>query len=398
MTRRHVSFRPLPLLYATFVLTGIVTTLLGPALPVLVSWWTLDDGRAGLLFAAQFVGSMLGSVLSSVGMTRVGFRSTLVAGVALVGVGVGALGSGDHALGMLAIFAYGVGLGLTIPTTNLFVARAYPASRASALSLMNLAWGVGAVGAPAVVALFQRTNSLRLFLFVLAAALILMAGPLLGLPEPDRDGAPPEVAGETTPPDTSTRRTGTAWVFGALLFLYVGTETSVAGWVALYARRLDLISDTLSVATASLFWAALLAGRAAAPSVLHRVPEARLLGASLLLATAGVAALATSRSALVLAVSIVLAGLGLSAVFPLTLAWFTRDLDRHAAARSAGSIFVLAGLGGAVLPPLVGFISTTSGSLSAGLLVPLIGCFGMVALRAWRARTAAPTPLAGSTR
>ena len=51
-------------LYAAFVLTGIVTTLLGPVLPVLVSWWGLDDGDAGVLFVAQFAGSMLGSAIS----------------------------------------------------------------------------------------------------------------------------------------------------------------------------------------------------------------------------------------------------------------------------------------------------------------------------------------------
>jgi FHS family L-fucose permease-like MFS transporter len=300
-------------------------------------------------------------------------------------VGVGALSVGDHAVGLLAIFAFGVGLGLTIPATNLYVAQAYPASRASALSLLNLAWGVGAVGAPPVVALFQRATNVRLFLFGVAAALILMAGALVRIPEPGRG---PDDAGATAPPDAPARRAGAAWVFGALLFLYVGTETSVGGWVALFAGRLDLIPETLSVATPSLFWAALLAGRAAVPIVLRRIPEARVLGASLLLATGGVALLAASRSGAVLVVSIMMAGLGLSTVFPLTFAQFTRELGRDAV-RSAGSVFVLAGLGGAVLPPLVGFVSTTSGSLSTGLFVPLIGCLAMVALRAWRERTAA---------
>ncbi len=376
------ALRPLVVLYATFVLTGIVNTLLGPVLPVLVSWWALDDGRAGLLFASQFVGSMAGSVLSSVGMTRVGFRRTLVSGVSLMAVGVGALGIGDHAAGMVAIFAFGVGLGLTIPATNLYVTQAYPESRASALSLMNFAWGVGAVGAPPVVALFQRTNHVRLFLFGVAAALILMAGALCRIAEPERAS---EEAGSAPSPGAPSSHAAAAWVFGALLFLYVGTETSVGGWVALFAGRLDLISATLSVATPSLFWAALLAGRAAVPIVLRRIPEARVLGASLLLATAGVALLAASRSGTVLAVSIVMAGLGLSTVFPLTFAQFTRDLGPDAV-RRAGSVFVLAGLGGAVLPPLVGFVSTKSGSLSAGLLVPLAGCISILVLRAWRAR------------
>ena len=367
--------RPTVVLYATFVLTGVVTTLLGPALPVLVSWWGLDDGRAGLLFAAQFVGSMLGSVLSSVGMTHLGFRPTLLAGVALIAAGVGALGWGDtHAIGTTAIFAYGVGLGLTIPTTNLYVAQASGATRGSALNLLNLAWGAGAVAAPAVVALFQRFGYTRLFLFLLAAALLLMAVPVARIAEPHDGGLRQEP--ERITPGHAIRSASGTLMFGLMLFLYVGTETSVAGWVALYARRLEVIPSTLSLAIPSLFWAALLAGRAAAPVMLRWMPESRLLVAGLLVATAGVSALLVARSAGVLAVAVAIGGLGLSTIFPLTVARFTRDLDREAA-RAAGPIFVLAGLGGATLPPLVGFISRQSGSLTAGLFVPLIGCLAM---------------------
>jgi MFS transporter, FHS family, glucose/mannose:H+ symporter len=382
MSTRH---RSVVLLYATFVLTGVVTTLLGPVLPVLVGWWGLDDGRAGLLFTAQFAGSMLGSALSSVGMTRFGFRSTLVAGLTSMAAGVGILGSGAAAVGMIAIFSYGVGLGLTIPATNLYIAQASGEARASALNVLNLAWGAGAVAAPPVVALFQRTNSARTFLFCLAAALVLMALPLARLSEAGDSNAPR--ASETGTVDNTTRSRRGTLMFGALLFVYVGTETSVAGWVALYARRLDVIPAALSIATPSLFWAALLTGRAAAPFVLQRIPEAKLLGASLLLATVGVSALLLARSAGALGLAVVIGGLGLSTIFPLTLALFTRQLE-GAAARAAGPVFVLAGLGGAVLPPLVGIISAQSGSLRAGLFVPLLGCIAMLALRAWQGRAA----------
>ena len=40
--------------HAAFVLTGTVTTLLGPLLPVLATRWALEDASAGLLFTAQF--------------------------------------------------------------------------------------------------------------------------------------------------------------------------------------------------------------------------------------------------------------------------------------------------------------------------------------------------------
>ncbi|MGC2793539.1 MAG: hypothetical protein WA899_16050, partial [Candidatus Sulfotelmatobacter sp.] len=43
-------------------------------------------------------------------------------------------------------------------------------------------------------------------------------------------------------------------------------------------------------------------------------------------------------------------------------------------------MFALAGMGGAVMPWFVGLTSTRTGSLRAGLLVPLAGCLAMLGL------------------
>jgi FHS family L-fucose permease-like MFS transporter len=99
------------------------------------------------------------------------------------------------------------------------------------------------------------------------------------------------------------------------------------------------------------------------------------------------ALLAVSRSAGMLVAAVSVAGLGLAAGFPLIFALFTRELGRDAA-RAASAVFVLASLGGAALPPLVGIVSDASGSLAAGLLVPLAGCLALQALRSRGARRA----------
>jgi fucose permease len=66
-----------------------------------------------------------------------------------------------------------------------------------------------------------------------------------------------------------------------------------------------------------------------------------------------------------------LAGLGFSAVYPITISLLSRQFG--AAATRIGSImFVMAYLGGASLPWLVGYASTATGSLKAGLMVPLV--------------------------
>jgi fucose permease len=65
-----------------------------------------------------------------------------------------------------------------------------------------------------------------------------------------------------------------------------------------------------------------------------------------------------------------IAGLGLAPVFPICLALLAHFgvMER----RIGEPMFVFAGLGGAVLPWLVGEVSSASGSLQTGLILPLI--------------------------
>jgi fucose permease len=48
------------LLHGGFLLIGVVTTLLGPILPMLAAKWHLGDAEAGWLFTAQFTGGIPG--------------------------------------------------------------------------------------------------------------------------------------------------------------------------------------------------------------------------------------------------------------------------------------------------------------------------------------------------
>ena len=77
-------------LHAGYVVAGIVTTLMGPILPILIGRWSLSDQRAGLFFTAQFCGSMVG--VSTLGaLIARGYRYAFVCGFSLIAVGVAGL-------------------------------------------------------------------------------------------------------------------------------------------------------------------------------------------------------------------------------------------------------------------------------------------------------------------
>src|SRR6202162_745092 len=106
-----------------FLPTGILPTLLGPMLPILMARWALNDPQAGNLFLVQFLVSLAGVQLSGLLLTRWGYRPAFLSGLLLMACGVSTLLLGSSALGMAAVAAYGLGLGLVVPSDNLLIAE-----------------------------------------------------------------------------------------------------------------------------------------------------------------------------------------------------------------------------------------------------------------------------------
>lgn len=351
-------------IYAGFVLTGMVTTLLGPVLPALASRWSLDDAHAGYLFTTQFLGSMVGVGLSSLIVPRFGFMHSLALSYVLLALGVGAIGVGPWALGLAAAATYGFGLGIIIPATNLWVSQASGPTPAAALNVVNLAWGIGAVSLPAVVAIAVRDNLLRSLFLMIAGASLIVAVTLFAVARGEAILHTPRI--DVDAPALWGIRVSLAILF----YLYVGAENAVAGWVAMYTDRLHVAAGTLWAATPAIFWGALLMGRAIAVPVLRRVSEAKLLSSGLLIAAFGVIALIGANSMASVVVGIGVTGLGLSSVFPLLVAKISHSFG-EAGPCVAGPIFAFGGLGGATVPWLVGIASQHGGGLRTGLTVPL---------------------------
>src|SRR5262249_35812602 len=69
-TNSPLSSRLLLLLYLEFVLTGIVTTLLGPLIPLYVKRCAMSDADARLLVGAQFVGHFAGALFANRNLRR----------------------------------------------------------------------------------------------------------------------------------------------------------------------------------------------------------------------------------------------------------------------------------------------------------------------------------------
>jgi FHS family glucose/mannose:H+ symporter-like MFS transporter len=364
---------------AAFVPIGVVTVLLGPMLPALSARWSLNYSQAGSLFTAQFLASTVAVAASGALVSRWGFRFALNAGLLVMAAGVAGLSAGSHLWGMICIAAYGAGLGLAVPAANLLVAEVNPQRRSAALNLLNFSWSVGAVACPFLVAAAARSNRVSILMIAIAAILLLV---MLGIASMSSRVVEPRLTGSDNKPAKIDWGARSLFVLSAAFFLYVGTENAFGGWIASYAKSLGSMPLARSVMMPSFFYSALLVGRWVAPLILRKIDEVKLARSGILIACAGMTGLLLSRATPGIVGSAIVTGLGLSAVYPITISLLSREFG-SAASRVGSVMFTMANLGGAFLPWLVGYISNRFGSLRIGLAVPLGAGIGVFVLYFW---------------
>jgi len=366
------------LLHPGFILTGVVSNLLGALLPVFTARWGLSDALAGDLFAAQYLGILAGNTAFRRTLTRTGLVRSLALGYFIMAGGVLGLGADGWLVAECSIFAYGLALGLTIPSTNLLVAEVNPGRSAAALNLLNVAWCIGAVICSPLCILFAERRALLLPQLLLAASVSAVGLCLLKTARGASN--PAELSGGLSGSTESIWRESMGIAIGALIFFYVGAETAVGGWVSMYTKRAMAASATSWALAQSAFWATLLAGRAMAPYLLRRISGERLVLGGLCLALAGTGLLLASHTTVAHWSGIGLTGTGMALVFPTTIALYSQFFGARAS-RSVGLIFACGGLGGASIPWMVGFASSRTGSLRMGLVVVLLAVATMIALQ-----------------
>ncbi|MHB8503707.1 MAG: MFS transporter [Candidatus Acidiferrales bacterium] len=366
----------LVLLFAGFVLTGVEITVVGPMLPLFIARWSLSDSQAGVLSAVQFSGSLAGVWLSSLITHYLGTRTSLVLGYFLIAAGLATVNAPSLTIAYFALAALGVGYGLVVPPTNLTVAEIGGLRSASLVSLVNLAWGAGAVACSPLVLVALKNGLLSQLLFFFAGFGAILAVSFLFSTFPAGIHAT-----SSSTINVAAVRIGflTTFALAALFFLYVGVESSLGFWAAAYTKRLGGGGVGISTLAPMFFYGALLAGRGFAPFILARVREYPLVMTALAVVITGITLYLLSGHQKAAFASVALAGLGCATIFPIFVAWLSSWYGPRAGL-VRGLMFSMSSLGSSAVPLIVGFVSTHAGGLRIGLLVPLFSAVAMIFL------------------
>lgn len=358
--------------HAVFVLVGIANTMLGPLLPLLAQRWQLTDRQSGALFFAQFFGGFAGAIISTRLAKQFSLHNITRAGLGLIAAGVLGLATPSQLLAIVGITMVGFGLGLTNPSITAAVAEAFPTRRASLLNLLNFAWALGAITAPMLILAALRHSHLQVSGMLLIYAVILSISAFL-IPRIPASSFSREMTQAKLP--SGILRIVIAC--GALLFLYVGIEVGISGWLPTFATRMQAFSLPRAALLQDTFWTTFLLGRLFAPVFLNVTGERLLLTLSICTATAGTLALLLLHLPIVLFVSVAMIGLGCAAVFPTAIALLSQRLSGYSGS-TLGFMFASAGLGAAILPFCIGSLSSATHNLRIGMSLLLVAEIGLV--------------------
>jgi fucose permease len=352
-----------------FLAAGIATVMLGPLLPALIQRWHIQDAQAGTLFTASFAGQFCGAWFA----TR-NLRASILYGSAITAAGCTALAWVSFGPAHIALFCVGLGLGAGLTAGNVIAGTAVPAERARLISMLNVAWGLGAIASPVLVRL-SSAGGIQYFFFATATFLALTSLVAIAIPRPTQSA---ELVQTISQPASRTpsRQRGLPlpplplFVFGAAIFLYIGVENALGGWLPSYAVRTNPTLHASSIALC--FWVAELTGRILVTILMTLVSEAALyrICLALLILTQVILCVTADISATGIVALTFLCALSLAPIYPLIVSFLLARTGNHA---RLGPLFATASFGGASLPWLTGVFSTQFHSLRTGFLVPAAG-------------------------
>jgi fucose permease len=344
-----------------------------------------------LAISAALLGARLAAKITTKRVYLLGLAASLIAmGLLLVSSLVKTDRPVAYTLLLVATAFVGAGFGLTVPALNTYTAAFHPGAVDSAVLVLNALLGLGTVLAPALVAIFVGLG-FWWGLPVLSAALLacLLA---FSLRLPLRAGPSP-AAGSRDAGRARVSIPRRFWLYAAFVALYGICETMNGNWSQLeMTTRLGASAAEASVALA-VFWAAVTAGRVLfavidrklAPPVTYRLLPLLLVASFLLTAQ-------LSRGDGALGIVIFgLAGLGCSALLPLTISFGEEELTTMSAA-VAGSVIAFYQLGYGIAAFGVGPLQSGGVSLSAifGLTAIVAGAMAVLSLPVAAGRSSRP--------
>jgi len=344
----------------------------GPFVSLAKQQFSLSNFTAQLIAFTGFI--MFGIVSVPMGLLqdKMGKKSVLMLGLAVMLAGVlipAVAGLTTFPAFLVTVLLLGAGATTLQVAGNPLMRDVSPEGAYSRnLSMAQFVKAIGSLAGPVVPVIAARAFGLSwsvifpVFSVAIAIALIAAATLHVGGGQPDKHAA-------TLGSCIGLLKSGFVAAMVLAIFLYVGAEVSVSANIPLYLKeRFGIDIEKVGLLGTGLFFLALTIGRFSGGVILRWMKPRTFLRLTTLLSIAGLAGLFVPSSTVATA-AFFLVGLGFANIFPLV---FSITVDRMPEqANALSGLLVMAIVGGAFVPPLMGWLSDATGSVQTGFLVPL---------------------------
>ncbi len=354
-----------------FALNGFLFASLVTRIPDLRSGLSLGNGELGLLLLAIAAGSVLALPTAGTLIHRWSAGAVVRGGAVCGALGLTVCALAADPLGRVPVaagglFVYGIGTSIWDVAMNVEGAEVERGLGRSIMPRFHAAWSMGSI-AGAALGIPMAAANLPMPVHLGGIGLLTLVLALRGT----RTFLPAEEEGGDA---TSSARS--AWLeprtlaIGVMMLSFAVVEGSANDWLSLALIDGYDVEHWVGVSGYALFVSTMTVGRLAGPVVLDRYGRAPVLWAAAVAAAAGILLVVLGSHAVLVAVGIVVWGLGASLGFPVGMSAAADD-----PARSAARVSVVSTIGyGAFLggPPLLGWLGDQVGTLDAMLAVAVL--------------------------
>ena len=377
---------PFIIVTALFGIFGFLTNLNSNLAPKLEEIFKLNHAWSNLVTSAWFFAYLLFSVPSAKLIEKVGYKSTMVISLFIMVLGAllffPAAGAVNFPLFLTASFVLATGVCALQTSANPYVSILGPEESAPArLTLAQAFNSLGSALAPLVVSTLILTDSsitderavahtvqgpyLAIAVALLALGFIVM---FLHLPAitATRDFRPGDANAASDKSIWSYSHT----VLGMVgIFFYVGVEIALAANAIQFFKTQGVDSRETAGLLASFYMFAIMIGRFAGTVVMKWVKANKLLAG---LGVFGVLLLlvAMASTGQVAVWSLILCGLANSIMYPTIFALGIAELGPLTSKGSG--VITIGNFGGAVIPPLFGYLAVVLGGYRMAFVLPII--------------------------
>lgn len=404
MTKNKYLF-PFIMITSLFFMWGFVHNLDPILIPHLKRSFSLSTLQASLVDSAVFIAYFVMALPAGFIMKKYGYKTGIIIGLTFFALGsflfIPAANTQLYIFFLGALFIIACGLTILETAANPYASLLGPPETATfRLNFAQTFNGLAATLAPMIgarvilikgasdeelskmsesarqLALASEASSVKTPYLILGGIIVVITVIFVFLKLPEIVETEEKKQGEKTGILHALRHRHLSWAVAAQFF-YVGAQVCVFSFFILYATKAAGIDQQTAADYAGYgVGLAFLLGRVIGTFLMKFIKAERLLVIYALINVilCGVAITASGTTALVAVIGI---AFFMSIMFPTIFSLGIKDLGSDT--KLGSSLIIMSIVGGAILPPVMGYISDVADNIQIGYVVPLI-CFVVVLL------------------